>query len=679
MGEETSVNGASVKASECEVKQDDGEIQEAESSLREGLSLNYEEARALLGRLEYHRGNIEAALRVFDGIDLQAAIHRLQSSLSDKLSPRKNRHRGELQHSASQHAARLVLEAIYLKARSLQKLGRASEAALECKSVLDAVEKMFRHGIPDVLVENKLQETVRKAVELLPELWKQAGQYQEALASYRRALLGHWNLEDECRVGIQKRFAVLLLYGGVEAGPPCLAAQTDGSFVPKNNLEEAILLLMILLKKWYLGQIQWDPSLMDHFTFALSQCSQTNILSKHIEEVLPGMYPRRDRWYTLSLCLCGAGHDEEALNLLRKVLHKHENPGDLRALLLAAKICSKDCLLASEGIYYSQNVIANGQRVENHLSSLGLQFLGICLGMKAKSALSAQERCRLQAEAISSLEAAVVLDQHNSELIFDLGLQYAEQCNTNAAIRCAKTFIDATGGAMLKGWRLLSLLLSAQQRYLEAEVVTDAALDETSKWEQGPLLRIKAKIKVAESLPMDAVDTYCFLLALVQAQRKSFSSFKSSTQIEYVNEFDVWQDLACLYSSLSLWKDVEACLAKAMALKPYSASTLHSKGSMHEARSETQAALSSYNSALFLDPDHVPSKVSLGALLWRSGSKPLAMARSFLSDALRLEPTNRQAWYYLGMVHKEDGRYADAADCFLAASMLEESEPVECF
>ncbi|XP_020584594.1 protein NPG1-like [Phalaenopsis equestris] len=679
MGEEASVNEASLKVSEGEVKPDDGEIQEAELSLREGLSLNYEEARALLGRLEYHKGNIEAALRVFDGIDLQAAIHRLQSSLADKLSPRKSRYRSELQRSASQHAARLVLEAIYLKARSLQKLGRASEAAQECKSVLDAVEKMFRHGIPDVLVENKLQETVRKAVELLPELWKQAGQYQEALISYRRALLGHWNLEDECCVGIQKRFVILLLYGGVEAGPPSLASQTDGSFVPKNNLEEAILILMILLKKWYLGLIQWDPSLMDHFTFALSICGQTNFLSRHIEEVLPGMYPRRDRWYTLALCLCGAGQDKEALNLLRKVLNKHENPGDWRALLLAAKICSNDCLLASEGIYYSQNVIANGGRVENHLKRVGLQFLGICLGKKAKAALSAQERCCLQAEAISSLEAAVVLDHHNSELIYDLGLQYAEQCNTNAAIRCAKAFIDETGGAMLKGWRLLALLLSAQQRYLEAEVVTDAALDETSKWEQGPLLRIKAKVKLAESLPMDAVDTYCFLLALVQAQRKSFGSFRSSTQIEGVKEFEVWQDLAYLYSSLSQWKDVEACLANAMALKPYAASTWHSKGSMHEARSETQAALSSYSNALFMDPDHVPSKVSLGALLWRSGSKPLAMARSFLSDALRLEPMNRMAWYYLGMVHKEDGRSTDAADCFLAASMLEGSEPVEYF
>lgn len=83
-----------------------------------------QEARALLGRLEYHRGNIEAALRVFDGIDLQTATHRLQSSFCDNPSPRKIRHHSELQHSTSQHAARLVLEAIYLKARSLQMLGR---------------------------------------------------------------------------------------------------------------------------------------------------------------------------------------------------------------------------------------------------------------------------------------------------------------------------------------------------------------------------------------------------------------------------------------------------------------------------------------------------------------------------------------------------------------------------
>lgn len=61
---------------------------------------------------------------MFDGIDLQAAIQRLQPSIAEKPPSKKGRPRPESQHAVSQHAASLVLEAIYLKAKSLQKLGR---------------------------------------------------------------------------------------------------------------------------------------------------------------------------------------------------------------------------------------------------------------------------------------------------------------------------------------------------------------------------------------------------------------------------------------------------------------------------------------------------------------------------------------------------------------------------
>nr|DAD37393.1 TPA_asm: hypothetical protein HUJ06_008033 [Nelumbo nucifera] len=525
--QEVCANGLSMKTSEVEAKLDEGNIQEAESSLREGLSLNFEEARALLGRLEYQRGNVEGALRVFDGIDLQAAIQRLQPSLTEKPPSRRNRSRTESLNIASQHAASLVLEAIYLKAKSLQMLGRATEAAQECRSVLDAVERIFQHGIPDVLVDNKLQETVSKAVELLPELWKQAGHYQEAMSAYRRALLSQWNLDNECCARIQKNFAIFLLYSGVEAGPPSLAVQIDGSYVPRNNLEEAILLLMILLRKFYLGKTIWDPSVMEHFTFALSLCGQTSILARQIEEILPGIFHRCDRWNTLALCYSGAGQNESALNLLRKSLHNHEKPDDLLALLLAARICSEDSLLALEGVGYAQRAIANAQGVNEHLKGVGLHMLGRCLGKQAKVASSDFERSHLQSEALKSLDAAIAFECDNPDLIFDLGLQYAEHRNSHPALRCAKQFIDATGGSILKGWRLLALVLSAQQRYSEAEVVTDAALDETAKWEQGPLLRMKAQLKISQSLPMDAIGTYRFLLALVQAQRKSFGPLRS--------------------------------------------------------------------------------------------------------------------------------------------------------
>lgn len=407
-----------------------------------------------------------------------------------------------------------------------------AEAAHECKKVLDAVEKIFHQGIPDAQVDSRLQETVSRAVELLPELWKQAGSYQETISAYRRALLSQWNLDNDCCARIQKAFAVFLLYSGLEAGPPSLGVQVEGSYVPKNNLEEAILLLMILLRKLSLGKTKWDPSLTEHLTFALSICNQTSVLAKQLEEIMPGVYPRVDRWNSLALCYSGAGQNKAALNLLRKSLHKHERPDELMPLLLAAKICSEDSHVAAEGVGYAQRAISNSQGKDEHLKAVGLRLLGLCMGKQAKISSSDFERSRLQSEALKSLSEAIALEQNNSDLIFELGVQYAEHRNLNAALRYAKQFIDETGGSVLKGWRLLALVLSAQQRFSEAHVVTDAALDETAKWEQGPLLRLKAKLKISQSLPMDAIETYRYLLALVQAQRKSFGPLRVCPQVK---------------------------------------------------------------------------------------------------------------------------------------------------
>ncbi|TYH38356.1 hypothetical protein ES332_D12G104600v1 [Gossypium tomentosum] len=660
MAREFSANGTSMSTTDVEAKLDKGNIEEAESSLRERLSLNSEEARTLLGRLQYQRGNVEAALRVLDGIDLQAAIQKLQPSV-----------------------------------KSLQKLGKFAEAAQDCTNILDAVGRIFPQGIPDAQVESKLQEMISKAVELLPELLKQAGKYQEAMAAYRRVLLNPWNLDNDCCGRIQKAFAVFLLHSGLEAGPPSLGAQADGAYVPKNNLEEAILLLLVLMRKIHHGDTQWDPSVLDHLLYALSLCSQTPVLSNQLEELKPGVFHRTERWNLLALLLQWS-------------------------LLLAAKICSEDSQLAAGGVGYAQRAVDNAKRVDEHLN-VGLRMLGLCLGKQAKVSSSDFERSRLQNEALKSLDSALSFEQDNPDIIFELGAHYAEQRNLNAALRFAKKYIDITGGSVMKGWRLLALILSAQQRFTEAEVVTDAALDETGKWEQGPLLRLKAKLKVSQSRPMEAIETYCYLLALVQAQRKSSGPMKIDSQVEddKVKEFEVWYGLAALYSSLSHWKDVEVCVKRAREMKQYSAELVHTEalyiqvnlavlmdyllidlvdiidalamideaemlehldiGFMHQERGEIQEALASYINASLLDPFYVPSKVRIGALLSKLGSNSLPVARTLLSDALRIEPTNRKAWYHLGMVHKDDGRLADAIDFLQAASMLEESDPVENF
>ncbi|WJX88228.1 Protein npg1 [Trifolium repens] len=674
-------NGTCMKTAEVEAKLDQGNIQDAETALRDGLSLTSEEARALLGKLEYQRGNVEGALRVFDGVDLKAAIQRLQTSLSEKPPVKKGPARAESPSSVTQHAASMVLEAIYLKAKTLQKLGRYNEAATECKQVLDAVEKVFSQGIPETQVDNRLQEIVSCAVELLPELWKQAGCYSEAIAAYRHALLSQWNLDNDCCARIQKAFAAFLLYSGVEASPPSFSVQIEGSYVPKNNIEEAILLLMIILRKCSLGKAKWDPSVMEHLTFALSMCGETSILAKQFQELMPGVYHRIDRWNSLALCLSGAGQNKNALNLLRKSLHKHERPDDLIALLLAAKICSEDPYLGAEGAGYAQRAIDKAQGLNEHLKGVGLRMLGLCLGKQAKVASSDFERSMLQSKALQSLEEAVRLEQNNFDLIFELAIQYAEHRNLAVALRYAKQFFDKTGGSKLNGWRLLSLVLSAQKRFSEAEVVTDAALDETSKWEQGPLFRLKAKLKIAELRPMDAIEIYRYLLALVQAQKKSSGpqTLISQDDDDKISEFDVWHGLANLYTSLSHWKDAEICLQKARELKEYSAATIQTEGVVFGGRGQNDEALAAAANAVLVEPSHVPSKILMASLMLKNGPSALPVSRSILSDALRIEPTNRSAWYYLGLTHKDDGRLADAADCFQAAAMLEESDPIESF
>lgn len=100
---------------------------------------------------------------------------------------------------------------------------------------------------------------------------------------------------------------------------------------------------------------------------------------------------------------------------------------------------------------------------------------------------------------------------------------------------------------------------------------------------------------------------------------------------------------------------------------------------MCEKRGEVLEALAAYVNALLIEPNNVPCKISLGALLSKMGTNMLPCARTLLSDALRLEPTNRIAWYQLALVHRDDGRLSDAAECFQAAIMLEESDPIESF
>lgn len=80
----------------------------------------------MLGRLEYQRGNFDAALQVFQGIDIKGLAPRMIKAIAERTKQRKPRSKADIMvpNVMSLRSVSLLLEAILLKARSLEELGQ---------------------------------------------------------------------------------------------------------------------------------------------------------------------------------------------------------------------------------------------------------------------------------------------------------------------------------------------------------------------------------------------------------------------------------------------------------------------------------------------------------------------------------------------------------------------------
>ena len=551
-----------------------------------------------------------------------------------------------------------------------------AEAAQSCKVILDIVEASL---LENVIGDIKLKETLTKAVELLPQLWKLADSPRDAILSFRRALLNHWKLDPETRARIQKEYAVFLLYSGKEAVPPNLRSQTEGAFIPRNNVEEAILLLLLLLRKVNQKRISWDAAILDHLTFALTVAGDLTALAKQLENLRPEILDQRELYYTLSLCYHGAGEDLVALGLLRKL----EDPNRVSGLLMASKICGERSGLAEEGLDYARRAMGSLGNECVQLDTAARLVLGVALTESSRVSATEAERVARLSEGMQALESA---DMTDPRVLHRLALENAEERKLDSALAYAKHALKLGAESDLEVWLLLARVLSAQKRFQDAETIVDAAINETGRWEQGKLLRLKAKLRVAKGEVKDGIESYTQLLALLQVQSKSFSSVKKMPKEGYdveglrSLELGTWHDLAHIYINLSQWRDAETCLSRSRLIGPYSPARYHTEGVLYKRQGQLEEAMEAFTTALDIDPVHVPSLVSKAEILMELGNG--SVVRSFLMEALRIDRLNHTAWYILGKMFKAEGSVSsmqEAVECFQAAVTLEETMPVEPF
>lgn len=409
-----------------------------------------------------------------------------------------------------------------------------TEAALSCKVILDTVESGLPEGLHDnLLTDCKLHEILNRAVELLPELWILAEAPHEAIIAYRRALLYHWNLDIITKSKIEKEFAVFLLYSGTDTSPPNLRSQMEGSFVPRNNIEEAVLLLLILLRKIAERRIEWDPSIIDHLSFGLSVSGELKALAHQIEELHPGVLDQRVRYFSLALCYHSEGEDMVALNLLRNLFNNRENRDCcIFELLLASKICAENAIYLEEGVACASKAATGFDGLCDNMASVARCLTGLLLSAQSRLVASDCERISKQYEALERLETAEkVSRERDPYVMFHLSLENAEQRKLDIALHYAKQLLSVEAGSSVKSYVLLARILSGQKRHFDAEAVINAALDQTGKWDHGELLRTKAKLQIAQGQLKNAIQSYTHLLAVLQVRTKTSSAVKKLLKV----------------------------------------------------------------------------------------------------------------------------------------------------
>ncbi|MFB6111124.1 MAG: tetratricopeptide repeat protein [Halobacteriaceae archaeon] len=95
------------------------------------------------------------------------------------------------------------------------------------------------------------------------------------------------------------------------------------------------------------------------------------------------------------------------------------------------------------------------------------------------------------------------------------------------------------------------------------------------------------------------------------------------------------------------------------------------KGAAHAQMEEWDAAAGAYEEALFIDEDGefaAEAHTNLAYALWESGETQTAYQHA--EDAVRQDERLPHAWYNLGFIEAEQGRYEAALDCLEKAERL---------
>ncbi|XP_054422883.1 tetratricopeptide repeat protein 7A [Pteronotus mesoamericanus] len=299
----------------------------------------------------------------------------------------------------------------------------------------------------------------------------------------------------------------------------------DNLYCPKDNIEEALLLLLIsesmATRDVVLSRtpeqeqdravsLRNAAAIYDLLSITLGRRGQYVMLSECLERAMKFACGEFHLWYQVALSMVACGKSAYAVSLLRECMKLR--PSDPTVPLMAAKVCIRSLHWLEEAEHFATLVINLGEEAGEFLSK-GYLALGLTYSLQATDATLKSKQDELHRKALQTLERAQQLAPGDPQVILYVSLQLALVRQISSAMEQLQEALKLCRDDA-NALHLLALLFSAQKHYQHALDVINMAITEHP--ENFNLLFTKVKLEQVLKGPEEALVTCRQMLRLWQ-------------------------------------------------------------------------------------------------------------------------------------------------------------------
>ncbi|XP_034857514.1 tetratricopeptide repeat protein 7A isoform X3 [Mirounga leonina] len=299
----------------------------------------------------------------------------------------------------------------------------------------------------------------------------------------------------------------------------------DNLYCPKDNIEEALLLLLIsesmATRDVVLSRapeqeedravsLRNAAAIYDLLSITLGRRGQYVMLSECLERAMKFAFEEFHLWYQVALSMVACGKSAYAVSLLRECMKLR--PSDPTVPLMAAKVCIGSLHWLEEAERFAMVVIDLGEEAGEFLAK-GYLALGLTYSLQATDATLKSKQDELHRKALQTLERAQQLAPGDPQVILYVSLQLALIRQISSAMEQLQEALKVCRDDA-NALHLLALLFSAQKHYQHALDVVNMAITEYP--ENFNLMFTKVKLEQVLKGPEEALVTCRQMLRLWQ-------------------------------------------------------------------------------------------------------------------------------------------------------------------